>query len=90
MDMLSLINDCTDAKALRSLLKNPLFSEVVPHIEARIAVVAPKPSWKPPLKFTKRGGFVCPEAVYLDGVDALIETLKEYKAHPDAKPFPRG
>jgi hypothetical protein len=90
MDMLTMINGCDDAKALRSLLKNPLFSGVKPHIEARIAMVTEKPTWKPKLQISEKGRLILPKAVAKDGVAALRALLDQYEAHPNAKNYAEG
>lgn len=87
--LITMIADCTEIKTLKSWEKT-FPAEVTPAIQTRIAELTKKPVWKPKMKFTDRGGVVLPQAVYLDGVDALIEMLVEYKSHSDAKPYSKG
>ncbi len=87
--ILAMIAGCTDLKTLKGWEKS-FPAEVTPVIQTRIAELTVKPAWKPKMKFTEKGGVVLPQAVYLNGVDALIEMLQEYKTHPNAKPYSKG
>jgi hypothetical protein len=86
--LITMIAGCTEIKTLKGWEKT-FPSEVVPVIQTRIAELTKKP-WKPKMKFTDRGGLVLPQAVYLDGVDALIEMLVEYKSHDSARPYSKS
>lgn len=97
MDMLQMVNECNDVKALLALQKNPLMTSVKGQIEARIALLKSKPKvWAHKTQINSKGGFLCPVAVYLDqdggtsGIDSLIAALEEYKTNPAARPYSKG
>lgn len=95
MDILNMIEACTEIKTLKAWEKS-FPNEVKPAIAARIAVLTVKPAYTYKLKLNPKGGLALPVSVYLDGdggtkaIDSLIAALEEFKTHPDAKPYSKG
>ena len=95
MDILNMIETCTEIKTLKGWEKSfPV--EAKPAIAARIAVLTKKPAYTYKFKLNPKGGMALPVSVYLDpdggteAVDSVIEALQKFKTHPDAKPYSKG
>jgi hypothetical protein len=90
------INTITDVKLLGAFLKSPQFVDQHKEIEARIAVLKPKPGFKYNLKVSPKGGVIPPMAVYLDAdggttsIQSLIDALEAAKTDPRVKPYSKG
>lgn len=91
--MVDFINTVSDVKTLKAMAKDPGLAQHKVTIEARIAVLTQKPSWKYQLKLNDKGGIQLPFAVYLDsdggttGIQSVIDALEAAKSDARVKSY---